>query len=374
MADFALRRFRKLRLLQVAAATLACFVSLNAQPALQITSPANGAVFSPGQTITVNVSPSGSLADVTIVSPLGISASLSAPPYQFSLQIPTNVPPGQYTLTAIGMITVGQLVNSPRITITVQRTDSPVSLRVQPSVIRLNIGSNAYLQVWGTYAGGATAYLTQAPGTTFVSNNPAIATVNNYGVVTAVSSGSTTITVNGTVQVPVTVVPPLKIAPRQKALYAGQSQQFYPTLADASVPSVSWSLNPSLGSVSGTGLYTAPSSITSSQTVVLTATSTSNNTISAQSTITLLPQLAVSLSPSSVTLFPSQTVQFYASLSNAVNYGLNWSINPNVGQIGILGLYTAPASVTGPQTVTVTATSRVDGTTSATATINLQRR
>lgn len=374
MTVVALPRFCHVQLIVFLAVTLAALAPLRAQPTLQITSPANGAIFSPGQTIAVSVSPSGSgFSFIAIIGqgPLGVTAPVYTPPYQFSIPIPTTITPAQYTLTAMGVISPGQSIMSAPITVVVQRPDPPVSVRVQPSILKLNIGKNAYLRVIGTYSDGSTADLTQAASTTFVSNSPAIATVTAQGAVTAVSSGSTTILVNGTVLVPVTVAPAAKIAPPQKALYASQSQQFYPTLADASVPSVSWSLNPSLGSVSGTGLYTAPSSITSQQAVVLAATSTSNNTISAQSTITLLPQLAMSLSPSSVNLLPSQTVQFYASLSNTVNYGLNWSINPNVGQIGILGLYTAPASITSAQAVTVKATSTVDGTTAATATINL---
>jgi hypothetical protein len=92
----------------------------------------------------------------------------------------------------------------------------------------------------------------------------------------------------------------------------------------------------------------------------------------ATATITLLPPFAMSLTPSVVNLYPSQTAQFYASLTNTVNYGLNRSINPKVGQIGILGLYTAPAVIASFQTVTVTATSTASGTTAATATVNLQ--
>jgi hypothetical protein len=353
------------------ASTLVCIASLHAQPTLQITSPANGAVFRPGQTITVSVTGSG-IASVFIAGegPLGYTAPVSGPPFQFSVPIPATITPKQYTLTAIGLGASGQKGASAQITIAIQRSDSPVSLHVQPSVLRLNVGQAGYLRVSGTYSDGTVAYLTQAASTTFVSSAPAIATVNNYGAVTAVSSGSTTITVNGTVQVPVTVAPALKVAPRQKALYAGQSQQFFPTLANASVPSVSWMLNPQgVGSVSSSGIYTAPSSITSQQTVLLTATDASNDTATA--TITLLPALAMSVTPSSVSLSASQTAQFSTAFSNTVNSRVNWSLTPAIGEISPLGFYTAPPSITSPQTVILKATSTVDGTTAATAAINL---
>jgi len=358
----------------VSAAMLTCLASLYAQT-IQITSPANGAVYSPGQTVAVTVSASAGFSSIFVGSqdPLGTSAPASTAPYQFSLLVPATTPQQQYTITAGGVTPSGQLVTSTPITIIVQRPDSPVSLRVDPSMLKMNIGDNSYLGVWGTYSDGSVAYIRFAASTTFVSNAPAIATVNNYGVVTGVSSGSTTILVNGTVQVPVTVAPAMRIAPVKVALYASQSQKFFPTLsANSSVPSVTWSLNPAVGSVNGSGVYTAPSQVTSSQTVLITATATSNSSISATATITLLPPVAINVAPLAVNLYPSQTVQFSSSLSNTVNYRVNWSILPaNVGQIDLLGLYTAPASIASPQMVAATATSTVDGVTAASATINL---
>ena len=365
-------RFDRLGSIIVGAALLTCISRLYAQPTLQITSPANGAAYSPGQTFSVSVSASGAISSVLIMGPepFGFTAPVSTVPYQISIQIPTTTSPNKYTLTAVGMNAQGQPVARASFTIAVQRTDAPASLSVRPSLLKLNIGQNGYLRVVGTYSDGSVADLSQAPSTTFVSNAPAIATVNNYGAVAALSSGSTTIMVNGTVQVPVTVAPALKIAPRQKALYAGQSQQFFPTLSNASVPTVSWLLNPQgVGSVSSSGIYTAPSSITSQQTVLLTATDASNDTATA--TITLLPALAMSVTPSSVNLSASQTAQFSTAFSNTVNSRVNWSLTPPTGQISPLGFYTAPTSITSPQTVTLKATSTVDGTTAASATINL---
>jgi len=346
-----------------------------AQPSVQITSPANGAVVNPGQTVTVTVSPSGSgFSDIYVISPypIGFGTPVAGSPNQFSLQIPISTTPKGYTLTAVGV--AGGVAVSNQITILVQRADSPVSLRVQPSTLQVPVADTTYLEVWGTYSDGTVYELSQAPNIAYTSSNPSVATVGGAAaLVTAVSPGVATISVNGIPSVSVTVLPPMTIAPPQKALYAGQSQQFYPRLADRSTPSVLWSLNPpGAGSISSSGLYTAPPSIASQQTVAVTTTSSSDATISATSSITLLPPFAMSLTPASVNLNPSQTAQFYASLTNTVNYGLNWSINPKVGQIGILGLYTAPASITTPQTVTVTATSTANGTTAATATVNLQ--
>jgi hypothetical protein len=83
------------------------------------------------------------------------------------------------------------------------------------------------------------------------------------------------------------------------------------------------------------------------------------------------PIIGISLSPASATLGPLQTQQFTASVTNASNTGVTWSLNPNIGTIGGTGLYTAPASVTSQQMVTVTATSVADTSKSASAMVTL---
>ena len=50
---------------------------------------------------------------------------------------------------------------------------------------------------------------------------------------------------------------------------------------------------------------------------------------------------------------------------------VTWSLSPNVGSISTAGLYTAPASITSTQTITVTATSAADTTKKGTATVTL---
>jgi hypothetical protein len=52
---------------------------------------------------------------------------------------------------------------------------------------------------------------------------------------------------------------------------------------------VTWSLTPNVGAISTAGLYTAPSSITSTQTVTVTATSAADTTKSGTAAVTLNP-------------------------------------------------------------------------------------
>src|SRR5438552_11715111 len=71
---------------------------LCAQPTLQITSPPDGTVVAPGQTLSIAVTASGSFNRVGLVAhdPIGFSQFLSAPPYQFTLVIPANIQPDSY--------------------------------------------------------------------------------------------------------------------------------------------------------------------------------------------------------------------------------------------------------------------------------------
>jgi len=164
----------------------------------------------------------------------------------------------------------------------------------------------------------------------------------------------------------------VSVSPTSATLYGGQSQQFTATVTNASNTAVTWSISPvGVGSVNSSGLYTAPASITSQQTVSVTATSQAESTVSASATVTLMPPVSVSVAPPTATLYGGQTQQFAATVSNTSNTAVNWSISPSVGSISTSGLYTAPASITTQQNVTVTATSQAYPSASASATVHL---
>src|SRR5437588_588456 len=66
-------------------------------------------------------------------------------------------------------------------------------------------------------------------------------------------------------------------------------------------------------------------------------------------------------------------LNFTATVTNAGNTAVTWTITPatGAGSINASGLYTAPATVSAQQTVTITAKSQTDNTTTGTATITL---
>lgn len=139
---------------------------------------------------------------------------------------------------------------------------------------------------------------------------------------------------------------------------AGAQKQFT-AVATNMASTVTWSITPALGSITTTGLYTAPAALpTVATTVTVTAVSTVDPSISAAATLTLpaapppssTGPLTIMAPAGSNRVLPGQTVQFVAT-SEVV-----WSISPALGSISASGLYTAPASVTSDAFITLTAT------------------
>jgi len=81
----------------------------------------------------------------------------------------------------------------------------------------------------------------------------------------------------------------VSVSPPSATLNGGQTQQFTATVTGTGNTSVTWSLNPQIGSVDTTGLYMAPSSVSSQQMVTVTATSVADTTQKATATVTLNP-------------------------------------------------------------------------------------
>lgn len=163
----------------------------------------------------------------------------------------------------------------------------------------------------------------------------------------------------------------VQITPAAIALGAGESQQFLAEVSNTSNTAVRWGIFPALGTISSTGLYTAPASFTGTQTVTVSAISQADGTKIGEAIITLVQRVQISISPTVVTLFANQTQQFTATVQGSTNTGVNWTITPATGEISATGLYRAPGVIFAPTTVTVRAASAADSQRVATATITL---
>jgi Bacterial Ig-like domain (group 2)/Bacterial Ig domain len=167
---------------------------LAGQPTLRITSPVDGTTVHPGESVyvTVEVPHPESVQFVMVVGTLANGNSkeaLSAPPYRFRVDIPKDIRPDKYELTALGASPGGPVYSNP-LTIVVERADSPVSLSVYPTVADFTMDQKRYFSVTGVYADKTTADLSQSSRIKYVSSAPEIATVDAQGIVSPVSQGA----------------------------------------------------------------------------------------------------------------------------------------------------------------------------------------
>jgi len=166
--------------------------------------------------------------------------------------------------------------------------------------------------------------------------------------------------------------PTVGVSPSQVTLQVGQAQQFSATVGGNASTAVAWSMNPVVGTLTSTGLYTSPASAPNPETVAITATSLANPAASASAAAIVSPSsVSLTVSPPAATLGASQSIQFAALVSGAGNTAVIWSMTPSIGTLSASGMYTAPPNTAATQTVAVTATCEADSTKSATAEITL---
>ena len=216
------------------------------------------------------------------------------------------------------------------------------------------------------------------------SVSPAVGTISSAGLytapatlsspqtvtVTATSVADTSKTATASVTCIVLLVQ-ITVSPSTASLAPSGTQQFTATVTGMTSTAVMWSLSPAVGTISSGGLYTAPATLSSPQTVTVTATSVADTSKTATASVTVVPLVQITVSPSTASLALSGTQQFTATVTGMTSTAVMWSLSPAVGTISSGGLYTAPATLSGPQTVTVTATGTANAKNQATATVTI---
>jgi hypothetical protein len=160
------------------------------------------------------------------------------------------------------------------------------------------------------------------------------------------------------------------VSPASAQPFAGTTIQFTATVQNAGSFAVNWQVNgmtngdiTTVGSISVSGLYTAPNSVPTSQpTVKVTALLQSDPTKTGSSSVTIQPLSAfqgqLSLSPKLSSVTTSQTLQLDVISDGLSNNQANWAVdgvpngNNTTGTI-TSGLYTPPNSA-GSHTITAT--------------------
>jgi len=164
------------------------------------------------------------------------------------------------------------------------------------------------------------------------------------------------------------------VSPATATVGTGGNQQFTATVSGENNTNVTWSVdgvnggNNNVGTISSSGLYTAPSS---AGTHTVTATSVADTSKSASAAVSVI---SLTVSPQSASLTPYGTQQFTATVQGTNNTGVTWSVdgvaggNNTVGTISSSGLYTAPGTL-GSHTITATSSALPSYTVNASVTI-----
>ena len=263
-----------------------------------------------------------------------VTITITQPPVQLWSTSPSSVPAGQFSIVLnganFGQNSVVNFGRKPLATVLVSST----SVQATGTATLAQVGSKVPITVTNSGLGGTT-------------------------------SGSVNLGV--TAAVPVTVA----VSPATATVSAGATQQFKATVSGSANTAVTWTA--SAGSVSSTGLYTAPAAAPPVPTVTITATSAAATSSQATATVTVQPPLppavTVAVMPANVTVGPSATQQFTAAVANTTNTGVTWTTS--AGTISATGLYTAPATAPTPATVTVTATSNASKSASGIAMLSI---
>jgi hypothetical protein len=179
----------------------------------------------------------------------------------------------------------------------------------------------------------------------------------------------------------------VSISPSSSSLQVGQSLQFNANVSGTYNTSLNWLVNGSPGgssangTISSSGLYTAPT-VAPSSPVSVTATSVVQPNASASATVSVTSgpaapaPVSVTVSPASVSLQVGHSQQFGAAVSGTSNTTVNWMVNGALGgntatgTVNSSGVYTAPASVPSSP-VTVTAQSAAQTSASGSAAVSI---
>jgi uncharacterized protein YjdB len=242
-----------------------------------------------------------------------------------------------------------------------------VAITVAPSATSLRIGqTQALLAVvtntddtavtWSVQE-GASGGSVDATGVYTAPSSTGVFHVVATSQADPAKSASATLTVTPAIAV--------SISPTGASIQGGQTQQFAAAVTATNDTAVAWSLRESAGgSVTTAGLYTAPM-VAGTYHVVATSHADASKSAAVAVAVSV-PTPIVSISPKSAAVRAGLTVQFSATVANATNTQVVWSVQEGAsgGAVSATGLYTAPPT---PGTYHVLATSAANSSVSASA-------
>jgi len=156
----------------------------------------------------------------------------------------------------------------------------------------------------------------------------------------------------------------LEVSPGSVNVAPGGQQQFTVTIGGQASTDILWEIRQGPGTISASGLYTAPASVPSAEAVVIAAVNRANTSDVGYGFALVFEQAAntgIVISPAELILNPGQSYTLTILDNSDPNGQINCTLSPNVGSISQgfgtgAWIYTAPAQAENLHMVTVTAT------------------
>lgn len=160
---------------------------------LQITSPANGTIVNPGDTITVEVSSTlGEAATQVFVlgqDPFGFAGVVGSLPATLKIKVPADASSGVRYMTAYA-VTSSSGARSNEIMVDIERPDLPTSVYTTLGGVYMNAPPARFpLTLFGRFSDGSVTDVTRSSCAIYSSDNPASASIDAEGMVTALAPG-----------------------------------------------------------------------------------------------------------------------------------------------------------------------------------------
>ena len=185
----------------------------------------------------------------------------------------------------------------------------------------------------------------------------------------------------------------VSVSPSGVNVVVGTTQQMTATVMETSNQVVTWSVSGASGNgtISSTGLYTAPATVPTPAQITITAVSQKDSTKSGSATVTITTtagptNIAVAVTPLVASVPNYGMQQFAATVTGSTNTAVTWQVNgtaggsQTLGFISASGFYVAPGNVPTASdgmggnvttTLSVTAVSQADPTASGLSTVTI---
>jgi len=303
---------------------------------------------------------------------------------------PVAPQPGLVTVTATSL---ADLTQHGSATVTMG-TQSVIGITVSPTQTTLNLGAQQLFTatVTGTTNTGVSWSLSgiscagTACGTlTAAGLYTAPAILPNPAIVYVKATSKADSTKSATATVNLTSIIKVSISPTAVQIKVGSTLQFTAQITGTTITGVTWSVSgkgcsgAACGTITSSGLYTAPSTAPNPAVVTVTVTSKADSTAFATATVTLVTPIGITITPKAVVVIAGEQIQFHDSVVGTANTAVTWSVSgascsgSACGTVSSTGLYSAPANIASQMNVSVKVTSHAVSSVSATATVTILR-